>query len=99
MRRNLQEVVRSQDAMLQRLKKPGAGLSPERMMALYRLQLEEVKQHLARHPEQFRFLEVDYNEVMREPRPALEPVSRFLDGLALERMLAVVEPGLYRQRA
>ncbi|MBI4871353.1 MAG: sulfotransferase [Candidatus Riflebacteria bacterium] len=99
MRRDLREVVRSQNLMLERRQKPSTGLSVERLMAIYQTQLDQVREHLRRHPEQFRLLEVDYNEVMRDPRPATEAVAKFLDGLDLEKMLAVVEPSLYRQRA
>ncbi len=99
MRRNLDEVLRSQQLMLQRLGKPSAGLPPERMAAIFTAQLERARQHLLRHSDSFRLLEVDYNLMLRDPGPAVEAVSRFLDGLDEQKMLAVVDPRLYRQRS
>lgn len=99
MKRNLQEVVVSQDIMLERLGKQKAGLEKERLIGAFRTQLDRVDKWVRDHPKVFKILYVDYNEVMRDPRPAAEAVNEFLGGdLDTEAMVQVVDPSLYRNR-
>jgi len=45
------------------------------------------------------YLDVDYNALLEDPYPHLERVNRYLDAdLDVEKMAAVVDPELYRQR-
>jgi hypothetical protein len=45
-------------------------------------------------------LYVDYNRMLKDPRPFVEQINAFLGGgLQVEKMLGVVDPALYRQRA
>jgi hypothetical protein len=99
MRRNLEEVLVSQDVMLERRGKGKGEVPKERLMTLYRLQIQKVQDHMRQNAERFAFLEVNYNAVMADPRPQAEMVSQFLDGLDVEGMSAVVDPSLYRKRA
>jgi hypothetical protein len=103
MRRRLDEVFASQEAMLGR--KPGNGeKSPGRLEVaafekLFTQELQRITQWLARQSH-FRVLSVDYNQMMQDPGPQLEAISRFLGGgLRIEAMREVVEPSLYRRRA
>ncbi|MHC5111109.1 MAG: sulfotransferase domain-containing protein [Planctomycetota bacterium] len=98
-RRSLEEVVRSQNAMLARAgKKREDDLSDERVQEIFRAQLHEVEQFLDSHPN-FNVLFVNHNEIIKDPRSAAESVNQFLGGrLDVEKMAAIVDPSLYRQR-
>lgn len=99
MRRNLDEVVKSQNVMLERKGENTADLPKERLMTIYRSQLEKVTSFLDDHPGQFQWIEINYNEILSDPRPQVERISEFLDQLNAEQMLSVVDPTLYRNRA
>jgi len=98
MRRKLEEVVRSQNVMLERKGKTNADLRDEQVMGLFRQQLKQVEDYLTGHPE-FKVLYVNYNEMLARPQPLVQAVDEFLGGgLNTSAMLGVVEPSLYRQR-
>ncbi len=98
MRRNLQEVIKSQDVMLTRKGRKTGDMSPDKLLGLFEQQLAEFDAWVARQPH-FRLLYVHYNEIIKSPRPSVEAINRFLGGgLNEAAMLAVVEPELYRQR-
>ncbi len=98
MRRNLDEVVRSQNVMLDRQGKKGGDLSDEKVKEIFELQLRQVDKYLQDHPN-FDVLYVNYNEMIENPRPAVTAVNDFLGGfLDTQAMTNVVEPSLYRQR-
>ena len=98
MRRNLKEIVASQNTMLERLGKNVDGLPEDRLMDVYRAQLHQVTQYMRAHSDHMKFIEVDYNETLAHPDPPAQRISDFLDGLDTDRMLAVVDAGLYRNR-
>jgi hypothetical protein len=102
MRRHLDEVVKSQDIMLERKGKQ-KGETPEqaakRIKALYLTQIHKVQEHMQKHAAHFKFMEVEYNAIMADPAPHVEKLSAFLDGLDTAKMNAVVDPTLYRNRA
>ncbi len=99
MRRHLDEVVKSQNVMLERKGKNTADLPPERLKSIYLAQIQKVQQYMQDHAACIRFIEVEYNAVMKNPQPEAERLSAFLDGLDVERMTGVVSPELYRNRA
>lgn len=100
MRRNLQEVVASQNIMLQRKGKSSGGLSEDKLTAMFESQIAQVYKYMQDHPQHFKMLEVNYNQMLKEPRPIVESLNTFLDGaLDMPAMLAVVDPTLYRNRA
>lgn len=99
MRRDLDEVARSQALMLQRLGRTGAQLSPEALKKTYQQQLDRVLGWLAQQPN-FQTLEVWYQDVVRDPEDAARTVNAFLGGhLDTARMREAVDPSLYRNRA
>lgn len=98
MRRRLEEVIKSQEVMLERKGAKGGDLSEDRLIELFRDELAKCEDWLKKQPN-FKFLYVDYNQMVRDPHPQIEAINRFLDGtLNTDRMLAVVDPKLYRQR-
>jgi hypothetical protein len=99
MERDLDEVLASQQVMLDHLGRERARLSDAQLKQAYRRQLQQVRVWLARQPNA-KVLFVSHRQAIEDPRAVAERVNGFLGGgLDLDGMAAVVEPGLYRQRA
>jgi len=98
MRRNLEEIVSSQDEMLRHR---GACVSPDessRLIVLFQAELRAVEQWLAAR-RNFRVLYVDYNQTVSKPDEACAKIKRFLNwNLDVDKMQSVVTSTLYRQR-
>jgi hypothetical protein len=99
MRRNLSEVVASQDVMLSRRGREGGDLSKEKLIGLFEQQLAEFDAWIRRQPN-FEILYVNYNEALKNAAQTVKTVNEFLGGgLDTAAMSKVIEPSLYRQRA
>jgi hypothetical protein len=97
--RDLEETLRSQKKMLDRRGQPSDTIPDEEMAQLFTKHLEQIKEWLHDRPN-FRVIFVSYNDVMASPREQAARINRFLGGrLALEPMVEVIDPELYRQRA
>lgn len=99
MRRDLGEILASQQAMLIRSgKDPSRGPSDAEMRARFEKHLGEVLAWLAGQPH-FRVLEVSYNAILTDSTVEAKAVQGFLwGGLDTAAMAEVVSPLLYRQR-
>ena len=99
MRRDLDEVVRSQQTMLGRLGQAGADLPPQAMAAVFQRQLAKVDDWLAQQAN-LDVLDVPYHQMIHDGQSQARSVCRFL-GLDLDvaAMAAAVDPALYRQRS
>ncbi len=98
MQRNLDEVLASQRAMLERLGKP-VGPDDELIAGLFRRHLEKFATWVKERPN-FRVLDVNYNEMVRDPGPIVAEINHFLGGgLDAEAMAGTVDPKLYRNRS
>jgi hypothetical protein len=98
MRRNLDEILASQKAMLDRLGK-ASPLDDTKMAALFRDGLARFDAWVGGRPN-FQVLDVSYNAMVSDPAPLAREVDRFLGGgLDLDAMTRVVDPSLYRNRA
>jgi hypothetical protein len=96
MERDLDEVLRSQEKMLERLGRPVAPR--EQIRAAFVVHLERLHDWLRQQPH-MAVLRVSYNELLAQPRTQAERASRFLDGKAdVEGMVRAVDPTLYRNR-
>jgi hypothetical protein len=97
MRRNLDQVVRSQRAMLDRLAADvkQADEDARRALADHLVEIDtwfETASHV-------RMLGVSYERVLADPAPQIERIIQFLElELDAAAMLRAVEPGLQRQR-
>ena len=99
MRRHLDEVLKSQEVMLERSGKQGGGLSDEQFKSLFQKEIDKCLQWVADQPN-IECIQVDYNQMLAEPQPLVEQINEFLGGgLNVEAMVGVVDPKLYRQRA
>ena len=97
MRRDLDEVLASQNKMLVRRGEPLKG-DDAKMADLYRTHLRKVEIMLEERPN-FEHLDVPYREALESPREHAERVARFLQmSLDVDSMAAVVDKSLYRNR-
>ena len=97
MRRNLREVLASQNKMLQR-RGERSETTDEKMIEIYQDHLWKVEYLLAHRPN-FEVIYVDYQAVIENPRAQAQRIRDFL-GLDLDTdaMAAAVDPMLYRNR-
>lgn len=98
-RRDLREVLASQRKMLDRHGKAGAAIPDEQLMKIFEQQLAKLFTWLATRPN-FRVLEVAYRDLLTDPKPQVARINQFLGGgLDETKMLAAIDPSLYRNRA
>jgi LPS sulfotransferase NodH len=84
--------------MLERSGKQGGGLSDDKLLEVFRAEIDKSNRWLAEQPN-FEVLYVDYNEMVTDPAPQVAKINEFLGGqLNTEAMLAIVDPTLYRQK-
>jgi hypothetical protein len=97
LRRDLNEVLASQQRMLARRDKAATD-TDEALAEYFLLELERLDQWRAGQTA-FRFLDVCYHDLLADPTGVAENVSTFLGGgLDTAAMAAVVDPRLYRNR-
>ena len=96
-RRNLDEIVASQNIMLDRREEPNP-ISDEKAIQVYRNHMIDTKVFLRRKPN-YDLLELNYKNVITDPIESARKINEFLGGgLSIESMAAVVDPSLYRNR-
>jgi hypothetical protein len=99
LRRDLDEVIRSQQSMLERRGEPGAGLDAAEMKRVFARQLEKTAAWLNTQPS-FSVMFLNYRDVVNDPLPHAQRICDFLDmKLDTSAMSAAVNPKLYRQRS
>jgi Sulfotransferase family len=99
MRRNLDEVLKSQDKMLDRLGNPAPGADLEAMKEAYRNDIVAARLYARKQPH-MEMLEVHYAETVGDPAATARTVNAFLGGgLDEAKMAAAVKAALYRNRA
>lgn len=96
--RNLEEILASQNIMLEHRNQQGAKVSDEEMTRLFQAELKKFDEWIA-DQEHFSILRVNYKEMVESPRQQCQRVNEFLGGdLDIDAMVAVVDPSLYRNR-
>jgi hypothetical protein len=99
MRRNLDEVLTSQDKMLDRLGNAAPGADLEAMKEAYRNDIVAARLYARKQPH-MEMLEVHYAEAIADPAATARAVNAFLGGSLDEaKMAAAVKAALYRNRA
>jgi hypothetical protein len=97
MRRNIQEVVASQNKMLTR-RGERSDTEDQKMIELFQNDLWRAR-YLLKHSPQFRAIEIDYRETLENPREQARRIATFLGRkLPIDRMAEIVDPNLYRNR-
>lgn len=105
MQRAMEEVLASQEAMLERIGRAAPAPAPvprERLGTLFARQLERTRQLLDERP-CFEWIEVDFAALIQTPEIEIRRVAAFLDldltgDSATATLAACVEPGLHRER-
>lgn len=99
MKRDLTEVLASQNVMLKRLGTQGAGISDDKLIEKYDIHLNQVTAWLA-DKDNFDVLYIDFKDVVQHPHDTAATVNTFL-GKAMDTtaMGSVVEQKLYRQKS
>ena len=96
--RELDEILASQEKMLQRSQRTGADISSERLRSVFETQLRRIQNWLAHHPN-VETLYLNHRDVIDHPAEAADRINAFLGGgLDAQAMASVVKPDLYRQR-
>ena len=99
MRRDIYEVLASQQVMLDRAGKRGAGIPSQRLARVFERQMEQVEAWLAQQPN-FHVRTVRHRDCIERPEAVAAAVNAFLGGsLDVSAMAAAVDPALYRQRS
>ena len=99
MRRDLGEVLASQNKMLRRRGEPVDESSSQKMIELYKNHLQKVDFLLKARPNIER-VDIEYRQAVADPREQAERVARFLElDLDVDRMVRAVDPALYRNRS
>jgi hypothetical protein len=99
MKRKLEEVLASQQEMLQGLNKKGGALNDTQLAILFRRELQVLDEWIQAQ-KNIGILYVSYNDMVRDPTSLVGEVGRFLGReLDLEAMVRVVDHRLYRQRS
>lgn len=99
MRRRIEEVLASQKKMLIHRGEATDAVSDEELAQLYRKHLAHVDAWLNNQP-YVKVLNVNYNTMLKDPETELPTILAFFDHkLDRDKMLEVVKPELYRNRA
>jgi hypothetical protein len=98
MQRKMEEILASQTKMLVRSGKPTDKVSDEKLAEMYAKHLTKVKSWMAEQVN-FSVLYLDYNAILADPTTSSAQINNFLDhSLDEQKMAAIVDPDLYRQR-
>ncbi len=99
MRRAMDEVLKSQEKMLRRAGKDDGSSGRDKIAELFTSELQRVDKWLQDKPN-FSVIEVNYAEMIQAPVPNCTRVNEFLGSqLDLDKMAAVIDPDLYRNRS
>ena len=98
MRRELNEVVKSQNVMLERHQHGTGNIPAEKIKEIFKAQIDQVYAYV-RSRRNFSLLEMNYNDMLADPEPAVARLMDFFDGrLDSAAMTKVIDPSLYRSR-
>ena len=97
MKRKMEEILQSQQKMLDRLKKESVD-SDQKMAERYEKHLKEIDNWLEKKSN-IEVLYVHYNEVIEDPQRNIERLNVFFENtLQIDNMKSVIDRNLYRQR-
>lgn len=97
MRRKIEEVLASQSMMLEN-RGEEKNIDDKEMANLFIKHLRQVRAWMNSQPNLL-YLDIDYNDLVENPKPYVRQINQFLDGgLDENKMMAVVDKTLYRQR-
>jgi len=93
MRRNLDEVLRSQEVMLNK----DQTAEREKFRKIFEGHIEKTLQYFETN--KIPYLEIQHRNLIQEPENEIEKLAKFLDlSVSLESLVGVVNPNLYRNK-
>jgi hypothetical protein len=99
MRRAMDEVLASQRKMLINRGEDPDKINDDQMAAMFHKDLQQSERWI-NSQSHFTRIDIDYRQLIANPKPLVAEVNRFLGGgLDEDKMLAVIDPSLYRQRS
>ena len=97
--RDLDEVLASQQVMLERNNRAGAKIAPERLKATFEKQLTRIRAWIDHQPHAD-VLYVRHRDVIDDPYQAADQVKSFLgEDLDVNAMAKVVDPDMHHHRS
>ena len=97
MRRDMNEILASQAKMLENRGEENK-VDDETMSTLFSKHVKQVEGWMKGQPN-LKYIDVDYNAVLKDPAPHIRKINQFLGGdLDESAMLSIVDPNLYRQK-
>jgi hypothetical protein len=98
MRRQIDEILRSQKQMLVRRGEPTEKVDDVEMSELFSKHVNHITSWIAKQPN-MQVIYVSYNDVLQHPVDHANRINQFLGGaLDVDKMVNVIDPDLYRQR-
>ena len=98
MRRQIDEILRSQKQMLVRRGEPTEKVDDVEMSELFSKHVNHITSWIAKQPN-MQVIYVSYNDVLQHPVDHANRINQFLGGaLDVGEMVNVIDPDLYRQR-
>lgn len=98
MRREIHEILASQQKMLTHRGENKEKVSDEEMGPLLKKHLDQVLVW-GQKQKNLRYINIDYNELMNDPLPQINKINKFLgESLDTRAMNEQIDPGLYRNR-
>lgn len=93
MRRDIDEILRSQERMLNK----DQSSEREKFRTIYEFHLKKTYAFFKEN--EIPFIDVNYNDLMRNPEPILGQLIAFADlPVTIDKLMGVVKPDLYRNR-
>ena len=97
MNRDVDEIVRSQNAMLEALNRTGGNITDEKFKQIFLGQLVSFRQLMRLN--NISYCEISYRDAVANPADTIAKVNEFLGmGLNAESMAEAIDPSLYRQK-
>jgi hypothetical protein len=97
MHRKMEEILASQAKMLEN-RGENSKMDDATMGELFTKHLQQIRAWMNSQPNLL-YLDLDYNHMMDDPEPYIGQINQFLGGdLNENKMAAVIDPSLYRQR-
>jgi hypothetical protein len=99
MHREMSEILASQRKMLLNRGVDPNKIDDDEIARLFERHLLKVDNWISHQPN-MRKIDINYNQLLKDPWPKAEEINWFLgDVLDVEKMLRVIDHGLYRQRS
>ena len=99
MRRNIEEILKSQTEMLKRRGTHDPSVSDDEIRRMFIVHLDHIVNWINRQT-CLDVVYVNYNRMLKDPTDAIERIDGLLGGgLDTRAMAGVIDPDLYRQRA